>query len=81
MDSSSRSLNEKDIHTKTRPLDSDDDAANEFLRQNEVGSVADLYETPGLRRKIDFRIMPILCTIYFLQYLDKSMLSFYDPTP
>jgi len=72
MDSPSQSLDEKKIYAKAHPIDdSEDDAANEFLRQNEVGTVADLYETPGLRRKIDLRIMPILMVIYFLQYLDK----------
>jgi len=77
MESSSQSLDEKKIQSKTHPLDDfEDDAANEFLRQNEVGTVADLYETPGLRRKIDLRIMPILMIIYFLQYLDKTLLNY-----
>lgn len=77
MDSPSQSLDEKKVYAKTHGVDeSGDDAANEFLRQNEVGSVADLYETPGLRRKIDLRIMPILMTIYFLQYLDKTLLNY-----
>ncbi|KAK9336414.1 major facilitator superfamily domain-containing protein [Lipomyces starkeyi] len=29
-----------------------------------------------LRWKIDLRLMPILCTIYFLQYLDKTLLNY-----
>lgn len=67
MSSPSHSLDEKNIHTKAHLVDPEDDAANEFLRQTEAGTVADLYETPALRRKIDLRIMPILMTIYFLQ--------------
>ncbi|KAK9319179.1 major facilitator superfamily domain-containing protein [Lipomyces orientalis] len=30
----------------------------------------------SLRWKIDLRLMPILCTIYFLQYLDKTLLNY-----
>lgn len=32
-------------------------------------------EEKKLRRKVDWRLMPILCTTYMLQYYDKAMLS------
>lgn len=32
-------------------------------------------EENKLRRKIDWRLMPILCITYMLQYYDKAMLS------
>lgn len=32
-------------------------------------------EEKSLRRKIDLRLMPVLCLTYGLQYYDKAMLS------
>lgn len=32
-------------------------------------------EEKKLRRKIDWRLMPVLCITYMLQYYDKAMLS------
>lgn len=32
-------------------------------------------EETSLRRKIDLRLMPVLCITYGLQYYDKAMLS------
>lgn len=32
-------------------------------------------EEKSLRRKIDLRLMPVLCVTYGLQYYDKAMLS------
>lgn len=32
-------------------------------------------EEKRLRRKIDWRLMPVLCLTYMLQYYDKAMLS------
>lgn len=72
----SPSLNEKSYNPKTTPVNEGDDAALEFLRQNEVGTVAEYSETKALRWKIDLRIMPLLMTIYFLQYLDKTLLNY-----
>lgn len=53
-----------------------DGALNFLLSQREAGIVVDLNETKRLRWKIDLRIMPILMTIYFLQYLDKTLLNY-----
>lgn len=77
MDSPSSSDEKHDYSkTQTTPITEGEDAALEFLRQNEVGTVADLTETSALRWKIDLRIMPLLMTIYFLQYLDKTLLNY-----
>jgi MFS family permease len=55
----------------------DSDEALKFLAcQQEAGVVLDITETRKLRWKVDLRIMPILMTIYFLQYLDKTLLNY-----
>jgi MFS family permease len=55
----------------------DGDAALMFLaREHEAGVVIDIAESRALRWKIDLRIMPILMGIYFLQYLDKTLLNY-----
>jgi len=76
----SHSLDEKP--TKGSPdaqaasIRSGDDAAQDYLRQYEVGVVEELGSNKSLRWKIDLRIMPLLMTIYFLQYLDKTLLNY-----
>jgi hypothetical protein len=35
----------------------------------------DEMEEKKLRRKVDWKLMPILCVTYMLQYYDKAMLS------
>jgi hypothetical protein len=62
--------------SKTSPLHSADDAAGDFLRQNEAGTVSEYTENKALRWKIDLRVMPLLMSIYFLQYLDKTLLNY-----
>jgi MFS family permease len=53
------------------------DEALEFLaRGQEAGLILDITETKALRWKIDLRIMPFLIAIYFLQYLDKTLLNY-----
>jgi len=57
-------------------LDNNEDAALQFLGDNEVGTVAEFHDSAALRRKIDLRVMPMLIEIYFLQYLDKTLLNY-----
>ncbi|KAI9926952.1 hypothetical protein ASPWEDRAFT_165275 [Aspergillus wentii DTO 134E9] len=53
------------------------DAALEFLaHEKQVGEIASITDTRKLRWKIDLAIMPILAVIYFLQYLDKTLLNY-----
>jgi len=73
------SPNEKSVEATPDPkpaLDSNEDAALQFLRDKEVGTVAEFHDSAALRRKIDLRVMPLLMGIYFLQYLDKTLLNY-----
>ncbi|OGE49964.1 hypothetical protein PENARI_c019G06888 [Penicillium arizonense] len=54
----------------------DGDAALMFLTREHRAGVVDIAESRALRWKIDLRIMPILMGIYFLQYLDKTLLNY-----
>ncbi|KAJ5981894.1 hypothetical protein N7522_013522 [Penicillium canescens] len=54
----------------------DGDAALMFLAREHRAGVIDIAESGALRWKIDLRIMPILMGIYFLQYLDKTLLNY-----
>ncbi|CUM64888.1 uncharacterized protein PRCAT00002506001 [Priceomyces carsonii] len=54
------------------------DVAFKFLKENghELKDILSFKLSPQLLRKIDFRIIPILCIIYFLQFLDKTLLNY-----
>ncbi|KAK9475933.1 major facilitator superfamily domain-containing protein [Lipomyces japonicus] len=53
------------------------DAAFEFLSHAKaIGINPSSVDKTRLRWKVDFRLMPILCFIYFLQYLDKTLLNY-----
>ncbi|QKX58986.1 uncharacterized protein TRUGW13939_06114 [Talaromyces rugulosus] len=55
----------------------DGDEALEFLaREKDAGMLMDIIETKALRWKIDLHIMPVLVAVYFLQYLDKTLLNY-----
>ncbi|KAL1968328.1 hypothetical protein VTN77DRAFT_1857 [Rasamsonia byssochlamydoides] len=56
--------------------DNGDEALKFLAREQQAGVVMDITETRALRWRIDLRIMPILITIYFLQYLDKTLLKY-----
>lgn len=60
------------------------DIVIDTLHQDEAMKVLSTYtgdqtwtskEEKSLRRKIDLRLMPILCATYGIQYYDKAMLS------
>ena len=40
--------------------------------EQQVGQITDYHDNAKLRRKIDMVLLPFLCGIYFLQYLDKT---------
>ncbi|KAH6648641.1 major facilitator superfamily domain-containing protein [Truncatella angustata] len=57
------------------------DAALEMLR--ETGGLTqplDPERNRRLLRRIDFHIMPLICTVYFLQYIDKTAISYASVT-
>ena len=76
----SHSLDEKPTkdgpNVQAASIQSGDDAAQDYLRHHEIGVVEELSSNKSLRWKIDLRIMPLLMTIYFLQYLDKTLLNY-----
>lgn len=45
--------------------------AGSFPEDNE-GEILAYHDTKALRMKIDLVLLPFLCGIYFLQYLDKT---------
>lgn len=53
-----------------------DEALRFLAHEQEAGVVLNITETRALRWRIDLRIMPILMLIYFLQYLDKTLLNY-----
>lgn len=52
------------------------DVAYEYLVQRRTGDEPPAEFDARLRRKIDVWIMPFLCMIYFLQFLDKTLLNY-----
>lgn len=52
-----------------------DDEALQVLANHDGDQHWDEAEENRLRRKIDWRLMPVLCMTYCLQYYDKAMLS------
>lgn len=61
---------------KTKTVDTlRDDEGLRVLANHEGEQHWDEAEEKKLRRKIDWRLMPVLCMTYCLQYYDKAMLS------
>lgn len=69
---------------QTAPEDGQVLKAVDTVHQDEAMRVLAAYQGPeewtekeekSLRRKIDLRLMPVLCITYGLQYYDKAMLS------
>ena len=56
-----------------KPLTKDGDKALEFLRTEVAPGEGDAINEKRLVRKIDFQIVPLMFSCYFLQYLDKSL--------
>jgi hypothetical protein len=47
-----------------------------IYKQHEDDAPADAAESKRVLRKIDWRVLPILWTLYLLQYLDKNGLNY-----
>lgn len=52
------------------------DAAAQFLADYGGSSEITAEESARVRRKIDWRLLPLMATMYFMQQLDKSAVSF-----
>lgn len=63
-----------DINKGSLATGADDEAAKVLLHYNGPPTWSD-EEEKTLRRKIDWRLMPILCMTYGLQYYDKAMIG------
>lgn len=67
--------------TKTNDHKIDGDAALQLL--SETGGLTtppDPERSRRLIRRIDFHIMPLICIVYFLQYIDKTAISYASVT-
>jgi hypothetical protein len=47
-----------------------------LYKQHENEAPADAAEAKSVLRKIDWRVLPVLWTLYLLQYLDKNGLNY-----
>lgn len=47
-----------------------------LYKQHEGDAPADAAESKSVLRKIDWRVLPVLWTLYLLQYLDKNGLNY-----
>ena len=63
------------LHEKSCSLDSYDNAF-EFINQTELAQEAIEIDHAKLMRKLDYIILPLLCCVYLLQYLDKLLLNY-----
>ena len=52
------------------------DAALEFLRNGKDTTPMTLQDEKALKRKIDWRIVPLMFVCYLLQYLDKTLINY-----
>ncbi|CAK7893281.1 thiamine pathway transporter Thi73p [[Candida] anglica] len=67
------------MSTKDAKLNKEYDEAYEFICHKEIDSADETIvsdELSVIYRKIDLRILSILCGIYFLQFLDKTLLNY-----
>jgi hypothetical protein len=60
---------------------SDVDDNYNLYKQHEGEAPADSAEAKSVLRKIDWRVMPVLWTLYLLQYLDKNGLNYVCLSP
>ena len=69
------------VPAQEKQLDSTADAALELIAGAGTAGVAVDPETnKRLLRKIDLHILPLICIIYFLQYIDKTAISYASVT-
>lgn len=64
-----------------KPKGSNADAALELIDgTGSLGLAVDAETNKRLLRKIDLHILPLICIIYFLQYIDKTAISYASVT-
>lgn len=67
------------IPVQEKPTGSNADAALELIA-GAGGVSVDPETNKRLLRKIDLHILPLICIIYFLQYIDKTAISYASVT-
>jgi hypothetical protein len=69
------------IPAQETPTGSNADAALALIvGAGSQGVAVDPETNKRLLRKIDLHILPLICTIYFLQYIDKTAISYASVT-
>ena len=67
---------DEELHDVDTSDTSNYDVAFKFLKREEKDYIENTELPPMLLRKIDLRILTLLCAIYFLQFLDKTLLNY-----
>lgn len=65
-----------DLTDKTESQDSNLDDNYIVYKQHEGDAPADTAESKRVLRKVDWRVLPVLWTLYLIQYLDKNGLNY-----
>lgn len=71
-----------DVNSPARVEKTSQDAAHNANYDEKAGSMVEvgesytLEEEKAVLRKIDLTILPMMCAVFFLQYLDKQSLSY-----
>lgn len=74
-------LTSQQTSVQEKPTGSSADAALELIVGNgPLGHAVDPETNKRLLRKIDLHILPLICIIYFLQYIDKTAISYASVT-
>ncbi|KAA8647812.1 hypothetical protein EYZ11_010428 [Aspergillus tanneri] len=73
-------LNEKHPEVQVQATNPSGDAALELVGQGRSEGPLDPEASARLVRKIDLYVMPLICVVYFLQYLDKIAVSYASVT-
>lgn len=67
-------------HAPTTSKSGADAALNLLQETSGLQRPVDAETSKRLLRKIDLRIMPLICIVYFLQYIDKTAISYASVT-
>lgn len=75
----SYSIDDKSPGMEKTPAKGASDAANLDEKPGSLVNIGESYtaeEERAVLRKIDLTILPMMCVVFFLQYLDKQSLSY-----
>lgn len=75
-DIDARSPDDCDRHQSQSDVKDGDAALNILLETGELQQPSDPQRRKRLIRRIDVHVMPLICLVYFLQYIDKTAISY-----